>query len=193
MPSAFYLYSATVRADESQNISTAKNPGRCTQLMKLFLFAIIIGGLLFSCQNQNSASKESASFVETIDSTKGIYHTDSLDLQNSSFITTNFPDTVRKVLYSNIDTLWRYVDSSFNQINPKHKAFSKDKLSQVLTNSGFTIDSLGTQKFARKRNFNRRCAIEWLTNKSDTITTQVQYWFNGKKYALINQRWNLQD
>ncbi|HVT87207.1 MAG TPA: hypothetical protein VHD35_18570 [Chitinophagaceae bacterium] len=161
--------------------------------MKRFLFAIVIGSFLFACKDPKSANKEITAFIDTVDTSKGIHHADSLDLDNSPFITTNFPDTVQKVLYNDTDTLWNYVDSSFGRTGKKHKVFSKEKLNQVLINSGFTVDSTESQVLARKKSFNKRYGIEWLVNKSDTLTTQVQYWFKGKKYILINQKWNLQN
>jgi hypothetical protein len=77
-----------------------KAPFVVRNLMKLFLFTMVIGSFLFSCKGQNSASGEITSFVDPIDTSKGVHHVDSLDLDTSSFITTNFPDTVHKVLYN---------------------------------------------------------------------------------------------
>jgi hypothetical protein len=161
--------------------------------MKPILFTIFIGIFLFSCKDQKTASKETESFDNTVDTSKDIHQTDSLDFDTSSFVTTNFPDTVHKVLYNGIDTLWAYVDSSFNQADKKRKVFSREKLRQLLANEGFTFDSSGNQQLATKRGFNRRYAVDWLTSKPDTITTQVRYWFQGKKYILIHQKWNLYD
>ncbi|HEU4471599.1 MAG TPA: hypothetical protein VFR58_10975 [Flavisolibacter sp.] len=124
---------------------------------------------------------------------KRVHQADSLDLNPSSYAATGFPDTDRRVLYSGIDTLWAFVDRSFNDADNKHKEFSKDKLRQVSTDAGFSFDSSGNQQFETKREFNRRYAVDWLTNEADTVTMQVRFWFGGKKYILINQRWDVKN
>lgn len=161
--------------------------------MKHFLFAIIVGIFLTSCNDQNKSKTEVTSFVEWVDTSKGISYVDSLDLDTLALITDNFPDTVHKVLHKSIDTLERYVDSSFTQAANSQKNFSKTKLNELLVKSGFSVDTTEIGKFAKKKDFNKRYVVNWLNSKSDTITTQVQYWYQGRTYLLIHMRWNLLD
>ena len=153
--------------------------------MKLSLVTIVIASFLFSCEEQNGAGEKTNVLA---DSGRVANQVDSLQLDTSTFITTNFPDTVHRVLYNETDTLWNYVHTSVKSRDKKHDTISFYILLQLLTNAGFVIDGSETGSFASKSDFNKRYAVEWHRGHTDTITTQVQYWYKSRKYILVNTR-----
>jgi len=124
--------------------------------------------LTFSCNNR----QENAKNVLSTD------NLDSLDRDTSSFITTDFPDTVKNILYNAANTLMNSI------LKTPH-----DSLTKMLGNSGFELTNSDGEITAEKKYFNRREQITWRSTKLDTITVAIRYWYLGKKYILIGQRW----
>jgi hypothetical protein len=154
---------------------------------KIFLLSILV--FIFSCSNRQDNHKKNI-LVDTSNVINCKNKIDSLDLDTIDFITTNFPDTIRNILYGTSDSLLSYIKKSSILNNKKQNVLLSDTLSKILNQNGFQIDNSQREIVANKKLFNKRELISWFSSKSDTITTQVIYWHLGKKYILIEQRWN---
>jgi len=157
--------------------------------MRCFSFIIFLWIYILSCNEQNTKRNTVRVFAGSTQGSE-IHTVDSLDLDTSlSFITTNFPDSVHKVLYGSNTLLWSYVDSSMRLVENIRKDFSATMLVELLLESNFSIDTGKTVTTATKREFNKRYEINWLTENVGIIMSKVQYWYRGKKYILINIKW----
>jgi len=154
---------------------------------KIFLLSILV--FIFSCNNRQGNGNKNV-LVDTSNAVTTKNQIDSLDLDTTNFITTNFPDTVRRILYGTSDSLLNYIKKSSILNDKKQNILLSDTLSKILNQNGFQIDNSQREIIANKKLFNKRELISWFNNKSDTITTQVIYWHLRKKYILIWQRWN---
>lgn len=154
---------------------------------KIFLYAILV--FIFSCSNRQGNHNNNI-LVDTSNLINNKNEIDSLDLDTTDFITSNFPDTVRNILYGTSDSLLNYIKKSSILNDKKQYVLLSDTLSKFLNQNGFQIDNSQREIVANKKLFNKRELISWFSSKSDTITTQVIYWHLGKKYILIGQRWN---
>jgi hypothetical protein len=154
---------------------------------KIFLLPILI--FIFSCNNKQDNHNKTI-LVDTQNVVNDKNQIDSLDSDTTDYITTNFPDTIRSILYGTSDSLLNYIKNASILNNKKQNVLLSDTLSNILQQNGFQIDNSQREIFANKKFFNKRELISWFSSKSDTITTQVIYWHLGKKYILIAQRWN---
>jgi len=158
--------------------------------MKRYIFILTILTFVIACNTRQDNSKKNIALTDTSNISKNSIYIDSLDLDSTSYITSNFPDAVRNILYSISDSLWGFIEKSSYLNDKKHNELSDDSLSKMLRQQGFEISDSQREIIANKKYFNKRELINWYNTKTDTITTQVIYWHLGKKYILIRQRWN---
>jgi hypothetical protein len=151
-------------------------------LMRTSLIIILTLGI-FSCKsksNNNSGPKPISVNVPTV-------REDSLDLNASEFITTNFPTAVKTTLYHSDDSLWKVISSFY--VSGKFKELAKDSFLQSMS-IYFSIDTLPDKILLWRRQFNKRTAIELRDHPVDSITVSNQLWYLGRKYILISEKWN---
>lgn len=154
---------------------------------KIFLLLTLV--FIFSCSNRPDNHNKNV-LVDSPNVSNDKNQIDSLDLDTTNYITSNFPDTVRSILYGTSESLIDFIKkSSILRYKIQNVLFS-DSLSKILSQNGFQIDNSQREIIATKKLFNKRETISWGRSKSDTITTQVIYWHLGKKYILIWQRWH---
>jgi hypothetical protein len=151
--------------------------------MRHIQFIVLIIALS-SCQS-NSDKQPSLSSIK--DTTIEKVFTDSLDLDTSSFITTLFPDTVKRILYSSNDSGWLCVESFYLR-NQSRKA-GIDSLTKVMASSQFEIDTSAKSILFWKKKFNRRFGVEIQGSTIDTISVINQAWYLGKRYLLITTKY----
>jgi hypothetical protein len=109
---------------------------------------------------------------------------DSLDTGSSPYVTSNFPDSVRHVLYQAKDTIWQVVYNSLLP-NPLKAAFPNQLFIETLQKEEFQIDTTDGKLFAKKRLFNQRHNIQFNWHQPDTIIVVNEQWFEGSRYLLV--------
>lgn len=147
-------------------------------------FAIVFLFFLSFCKNKMSSnSLNDSQPVDEATLTKSL---DSLDIDTSSFLVTNFPDLVKEIIYKTNHRLFDYVLQSYVPEKNDDSLFSVLKLKQLALADSFSIDSSAEEVILRKNTFNKRQQIEYKKNKSELkILIVTQLWSDGKKYQLI--------
>ena len=154
---------------------------------KIYLLPIL--AFIFSCNNSHDNHIKNTS-LDTSNVVNNDNPIDSLALDKTDFITSDFPDTISDILYGTTDSLLSFIQKSSILNAKKQNVLLGDTLSKLLNQNGFQVDTFEREIVASKRLFNKRELITWFNSKSDTITTQVVYWHLGKKYILVKVRWN---
>lgn len=151
--------------------------------MRYIPFVLLIA-TLFSCQS----NKEKKAFHNSaVNTTVEKSASGSLDLDTSPFITTSFPDTVKKILYASNDSGWVSVEAFYLQ--HKNRQEGIDNFKKVMLKSQFEIDTSSTSTLFWKRKFNKRFGVELQGTPVDTISVINQIWYLGKKYLLITTKY----
>lgn len=111
---------------------------------------------------------------------------DSIDLVPGPFLTSDFPNTVRKILFASEDSMWNIISGFYSM--PRRRGFAIDSFINTIRIQGFSLDTLDNGYLLWRRGFNRRTGIELMGVTVDTISVSNQMWYQGKKYILINDR-----
>lgn len=147
---------------------------------------ILIQVLFFLCSCKSKTTSNAINDNPTVDSVAQIQSLDSLDIDSSSFITTNFPDSIKKTIYNTNHRLFDYVLQSYSLIKNRDTLFSVQKLKELTLTDGFDIDTSNNKVTIWKPTFNKRQQIEYSQKKSEKkILIANQIWADGKKYQLI--------
>jgi hypothetical protein len=151
----------------------------------LNLFILLLSIFLFSCKSKSTESQDLESKQPPLN-IQPATELDNLDSDTSSFITTNFSDTVKQILYATNHKLFGYILRSYILQNKNDTFFSLPTLRQIVLADSFRIDTSNNQTILWKHLFNKRQQIEWSKKKGQVrIVIVNQLWFNGKKYELI--------
>jgi hypothetical protein len=125
--------------------------------------------------NENSGINDSASGISL----------DSLDTDTSSYILTNFPDTVKVVLNLANHKLMEWVINSYVTEVKSDTLFSTAYFKKVLISDDFTLDTSENKISGWKSSFNKREQIEYSKNQKEIkVFIQSRFWYSGKKYLL---------
>jgi hypothetical protein len=138
--------------------------------------------LLASCNNKNTVPVVSEHVAGREEFQQEA--SDSLDLSNLPYNTTNFPDAVRKTLHQTDDSLWQIVYKSLLP-NPSKAIFPNKIFIEILRTNDFKIDTVNDKLIAHKNLFNQKENIQFDLPRADTIIVINEKWFEGKKYILV--------
>lgn len=110
---------------------------------------------------------------------------DSLDTDTSEFITTGFPDTIKKIIYPTNQRLLELSHRSYIRIGKKDSIFSMLKFKQIMSSNGFYIDSNSSNVSFFRHSFNKREHIDYEElKKGYRLLIGNEQWIKGKKYKL---------
>ena len=124
--------------------------------------------------------------LKSINTTAQTQTKDSLDIDTSSFIITNFPEPVKEILHKTSHKLLDYALQSYVPIKNGDSLFSVTKLKELTLTDSFSIDTSSTKIVFWKNSFNKREQIEYIKNKNEIkIFIGTQLWVDGKKYQLL--------
>jgi hypothetical protein len=148
-----------------------------------FLLILFLFFLCFSKSKTNSNIINDTPPVDNVVLTESL---DSLDVDSSSFIVTNFPDSIKEVIYKTNHRLFDYVLQSYLPDKNEDTVFSVQKLKELTLADGFKIDTSTNKVTLWKPTFNKRQQIEYTKNKNEIkILIGSQLWSDGKKYQLL--------
>lgn len=161
------------------------NAKRCMSLMRHSKL-ILIQVLFFFCSCKSKTNPIVINDNVPVDNVLTSESLDSLDVDSSSFIVTNFPDSIKKVIYNTNHTLFDYVLQSYLPVKNEDTVFSVQKLKELTLADGFKIDTSANKVTLWKPTFNKRQQIEYTKNKNEIkILIGSQLWSDGKKYQLL--------
>lgn len=140
----------------------------------------------FLCFCKSKTKPNSINAASSGDSVASIQSLDSLDTDSSSFIVTNFPDSINEIIYNIQNKLFDYVNKSYVPVKKDDTLFSVQKLKELTLADGLNIDTSDNKLTLWKRTFNKRQQIECIQKRNEiAIIITNQLWSGGKKYRLI--------
>lgn len=145
------------------------------------LLAISLLFCILSCKNKTSSND--LNNTQSINTAEQI---DSLDVDTSAFIITNFPEPAKEILYKTSHKLLDYALQSYVPVKSGDSLFSLNKLQELTLSDSFRIDTSSPKIVIWKNSFNKRQQIEYSKNKDEIkIFIGTQLWFDGKKYQIV--------
>ena len=151
--------------------------------MSRLIVLLVFFFLLFSCKN-----KTTPYFKNDKDSTYTVQHSnstllDSIDTDSSAYVVSDFPDTVKAILYSTNHKLLSHFLHSYTTVKNNDTLFSFETFNQIMSNKVYSTDSSSNRTVFRKRSFNKREQIEYEKPEKDLkAIVSNEVWYAGKKY-----------